>query len=295
MGGRIMAKINLGRVVGAKGDKGDKGEQGETGSQGLKGEKGDNGANGLKGDKGDAFVYEDFTQEQLNSLKGDKGEKGDKGDTTKFQDISNLAGGAGTKYIRLIKFDYAGASQGNGIFMISGGTSIGDNKMSLYTIRISTRNFETPNVDKSMAYITNLGEVNTNFYLVPKNDKVELWIESASYGYDINVACLSDNHGFVVDIGDKVATLPSEALLLDVVANIKDVTYTKVQVDSKKWNMTSINGLTTALEGLASQDHVDQEVQAIQQSVINNSSAIEQINLDLATLRSELEAMKPSS
>lgn len=32
---------------------------------------------GEKGDKGDPFTYEDFTEEQLESLKGDKGDKGD--------------------------------------------------------------------------------------------------------------------------------------------------------------------------------------------------------------------------
>lgn len=38
------------------------------------------GAKGEKGDKGDAFVYEDFTPEQLELLKGEKGEKGDRGE-----------------------------------------------------------------------------------------------------------------------------------------------------------------------------------------------------------------------
>lgn len=33
-----------------------------------------------KGDKGDAFLYSDFTPEQLAGLKGEKGDKGDKGD-----------------------------------------------------------------------------------------------------------------------------------------------------------------------------------------------------------------------
>lgn len=41
---------------------------------GLKGDKGDTGA------RGEAFLYSDFTAEQLAALKGDKGEKGLKGD-----------------------------------------------------------------------------------------------------------------------------------------------------------------------------------------------------------------------
>ena len=36
---------------------------------------------GLKGDKGDAFVYENFTEEQLEKLKGPKGDTGEKGET----------------------------------------------------------------------------------------------------------------------------------------------------------------------------------------------------------------------
>ena len=50
-----------------KGDKGERGEQGLTGNDGA------------KGDKGDAFVYSDFTPEQLKSLTGPKGDKGDIG------------------------------------------------------------------------------------------------------------------------------------------------------------------------------------------------------------------------
>ena len=66
------AWVNVGAL---KGPKGDTGETGPQGPQGLKGEK---------GDKGDAFVYSDFTAEQLSSLKGEKGEtgpQGPKGDT----------------------------------------------------------------------------------------------------------------------------------------------------------------------------------------------------------------------
>ena len=42
--------------------------------KGDKGDKGDIGPKGDKGDKGDAFVYEDFTDEQLANLKGEKGD-----------------------------------------------------------------------------------------------------------------------------------------------------------------------------------------------------------------------------
>ncbi len=37
------------------------------------------GERGPKGEKGDPFKYEDFTQEELESLRGPKGEKGDPG------------------------------------------------------------------------------------------------------------------------------------------------------------------------------------------------------------------------
>lgn len=44
------------------------------GAEVIKGEDGAPGAKGEKGDKGDAFLYEDFTPEQLAGLKGDPGE-----------------------------------------------------------------------------------------------------------------------------------------------------------------------------------------------------------------------------
>ena len=53
----------------------------------LKGEKGDVGPQGLQGEKGDVgekgdpFTYNDFTPEQLANLKGEKGDKGDIGET----------------------------------------------------------------------------------------------------------------------------------------------------------------------------------------------------------------------
>lgn len=59
----FMAKIDLGNVIGPKGDKGD---TGATGAQGPKGDKGDTGATGATGPKGDT---------------GAQGAKGDKGDT----------------------------------------------------------------------------------------------------------------------------------------------------------------------------------------------------------------------
>ena len=64
--------VNVGALKGLKGDTGDTGPQGPQGPSGE------------KGDKGDAFVYSDFTAEQLASLKGEKGEtgpQGPKGDT----------------------------------------------------------------------------------------------------------------------------------------------------------------------------------------------------------------------
>lgn len=69
-----------------KGEKGEKGEPGPQGEQGIQGEKGDPGADGQngamgpqgpkgdtgeKGEKGAPFTYEDFSEEELNSLKND--------------------------------------------------------------------------------------------------------------------------------------------------------------------------------------------------------------------------------
>lgn len=51
-----------------------KGERGDVGPVGPAG------ARGEKGDRGDAFVYADFTQEQLAALKGPKGDQGDQGE-----------------------------------------------------------------------------------------------------------------------------------------------------------------------------------------------------------------------
>ena len=59
--------------VGPQGIPGEQGIKGDTGATGPKGAKGD------KGDKGDAFVYSDFTAEQLAALKGPKGDAGDTG------------------------------------------------------------------------------------------------------------------------------------------------------------------------------------------------------------------------
>lgn len=58
----------------------------------LKGEKGDPGSAGPqgpagpRGEKGDAFIYADFTPEQLRDLIGPKGDKGDKGDPLQYED-----------------------------------------------------------------------------------------------------------------------------------------------------------------------------------------------------------------
>lgn len=81
--GRRFTTGSIRGAVGEKGDKGDKGdtgergEKGETGAQGVQGEPG---AKGDKGEKGDAFVYSDFTPEQLASLKGEKGDTGATGE-----------------------------------------------------------------------------------------------------------------------------------------------------------------------------------------------------------------------
>lgn len=49
-----------------------------------------------KGEKGDAFVYEDFTPEQLANLVGPQGPKGEKGDTGE-QGIQGIQGEIGPK------------------------------------------------------------------------------------------------------------------------------------------------------------------------------------------------------
>ena len=67
--GDKMAKVNLGKVVGEKGDtgaQGPAGERGATGAQGLKGDKGDKGDKGNKGDKGDPGISPTFSIEDGN-------------------------------------------------------------------------------------------------------------------------------------------------------------------------------------------------------------------------------------
>lgn len=63
-----MSRINLGHVVGAKGDKGD---TGATGAQGPQGIQGPQGVQGEKGDKGDTFTFEDLTPAEQEQLKTD--------------------------------------------------------------------------------------------------------------------------------------------------------------------------------------------------------------------------------
>ena len=102
-------------VIGAGYIAGPQGKDGLPGPQGPAGPKGDPGPRGEKGDKGDPFTYEDFTQEQLESLKvttkgtsvpgpqgpagakgdpgpqgprGEAGPKGDKGDPFKYSDFT---------------------------------------------------------------------------------------------------------------------------------------------------------------------------------------------------------------
>ena len=87
LGGTELNRIftfNFKNIKGEQGIQGIQGPKGETGSQGLKGEKGDTGPQGIQGiqgEKGNPFVYEDFTQEQLEGLKGPKGDTGEKGDS----------------------------------------------------------------------------------------------------------------------------------------------------------------------------------------------------------------------
>ena len=91
--------------IGPQGLKGDTGPQGPKGDTGEKGQKGDTGEAGAKGDtgpKGDPFVFEDFTEEQLNSLKGRQGKSAyevavDEGyNGTQEQWLASLKGDTGT-------------------------------------------------------------------------------------------------------------------------------------------------------------------------------------------------------
>ena len=66
-------------ATGPQGPKGDTGPRGPQGEQGVQGETGPAGPQGAKGDKGDAFVYADFTAEQLTALTGPQGEQGERG------------------------------------------------------------------------------------------------------------------------------------------------------------------------------------------------------------------------
>ena len=63
---------NLKGATGSTGPQGPQGQKGETGATGPQGPKGDTGATGPqgpKGDKGDTFIYEDFTEEELEELR----------------------------------------------------------------------------------------------------------------------------------------------------------------------------------------------------------------------------------
>ena len=59
---------------GPQGPQGPQGEQGPQGPQGEQGPQGPQGEQGPQGGKGDPFTYDDFTQEQINTLKGEKGD-----------------------------------------------------------------------------------------------------------------------------------------------------------------------------------------------------------------------------
>lgn len=59
-----------------------------AGARGLTGERGERGLQGEQGVQGEAFVYTDFTPEQLADLKGDKGDKGDKGNAFVYADFT---------------------------------------------------------------------------------------------------------------------------------------------------------------------------------------------------------------
>ena len=65
-------------LKGGLGDTGSKGSKGEKGLViGVTGEKGIKGQKGEEGEDGNSFTWDDFTEDQLDSLKGEKGEQGD--------------------------------------------------------------------------------------------------------------------------------------------------------------------------------------------------------------------------
>ena len=89
--------IRIGLPRGAKGDRGEQGIQGERGVQGergaaftyddfteeqlesIRGPQGLTGEQGIQGVPGKSFTYDDFTPEQLESLRGPQGERGEEG------------------------------------------------------------------------------------------------------------------------------------------------------------------------------------------------------------------------
>lgn len=108
---RILLK-DIERFRGPKGDKGDTGPQGpkgEQGANGIDGEMGPAGPMGPKGDtgeKGEPFKYEDFTQEQLNSLKGPKGDNGVVVSDSGWKELPLLNGVTADTYYNTINPSY---------------------------------------------------------------------------------------------------------------------------------------------------------------------------------------------
>lgn len=75
-------------IQGQQGLQGEQGIMGPVGHQGPQGEKGLTGEQGVQGLQGRPFLYEDFTQEQLESIQGPQGEQGEKGDSFLFEDFT---------------------------------------------------------------------------------------------------------------------------------------------------------------------------------------------------------------
>ena len=67
--------------TGPKGDTGAKGDTGDRGPTGPQGPIGPTGPEGPTGPKGDPFTYEDFTEEQIESIRGPQGPQGATGAT----------------------------------------------------------------------------------------------------------------------------------------------------------------------------------------------------------------------
>lgn len=142
---------------GSKGEKGDIGPQGPKGDTGATGPQGPKGDTGAQGPKGDAFTYEDFTEEQLESLKGESGKSPHIGENGNWyigdQDTGISASGANNINLNAIPMD-------NIDFIISQTSTLNDNleEMPVKYYKIEFNNIYSANgkTDPKSAALTEL-------------------------------------------------------------------------------------------------------------------------------------------